>query len=239
MDEPSPYQFSNADDEENPFPDVACLGIDTGCGSENITLLPMPADPSSAEQFSAAFGQLGRDASIDIDLPDCLEALRGLFLDRSSKLSRAYDTAVTAICRLCEQANLRSRSSQTGREWTVDDCKIYVRRFAQKQNVAVAGGFGEWGHMPSGWRSRSLEKGDVASGVMLSEKTAYSFAVESFRALMDSTELIGFAEICIVEVLAEAVVHAYAKAQVFETGKVGAFRCSDAPLSNKPIPVPA
>lgn len=244
MDEPSPYQFAEPLDE-NMFPDVACLGIDSGGDSDNVTVLPMAADPSSAEQFSFAFAELGRDASLDIDLPDRVEALRGLVLDRTRKVSTSYDAAVVALCRLCEHQRLRVGGRTEGRGWTIEDCKSYVRRFALEQNVGLALNAEELRDqnsdailgVPSS--SSSLDLHTTASGLMLSERTAYSSAVEHFRALMDSTEVVGFAEACMVELFAEDVVQALKKQGFFSCGQ-GTVLCrgDGNSLRSKPITAP-
>lgn len=211
------------------FPDVACLGIGD---SDAVTLLPMAADPSSAEQFSFAFAELGRDASVQLEFPDRLEALRGLVLDHTSKVSRSYDAAVSALCRLCEQRSLRAQAANNGREWTNDDYKVFVRLFAQEQNVGMV--------LNADDCKESLQpgcSGDIPAGLMLSEKTVYSSAVENFRALMDSTELVGFAEACLVELLAEDVVLALTQQGFSNCGKASAFRRQGTALPNKPIAV--
>lgn len=244
MDEPSPYQFTEPLDEAM-FPDVACLGIDSGGDSDTVTVLPMAADPSSAEQFSFAFAELGRDASLDIDLPDRVEALRGLVLDRTRKVSTSYDAAVIALCRLCEQWRLRVGAGEEGRGWTTEDCKSYVRRFAQDQNVGLASNAEELRDQNSGAIfgasscPSSSDTQTAASGLMLSERTAYSSAVEHFRALMDSTEIVGFAEACMVELFAEDVVQALKKQDFFGYGQAaGLCRGDNDPLRSKPITAP-
>lgn len=241
MDEPSPYQFTEPLDESM-FPDVACLGIDSGGDSDTVTVLPMAADPSSAEQFSFAFAELGRDASLDIDLPDRVEALRGLVLDRTRKVSTSYNAAVISLCRLYEQRRLRVGAGEEGRGWTIEDCKSYVRRFAQEQNVGLTSNPDE----PRDQNSDAVfsasscssfsDMQTAANGLMLSERTAYSSAVEHFQALMDSTEVVGFAEACMVELFAEDVVQALKKQGFFAYGQAaGLCRGDSDPLRSKAI----
>eukprot|EP00177_Eucheuma_denticulatum_P001670 GFKZ01003005.1.p1 GENE.GFKZ01003005.1~~GFKZ01003005.1.p1 ORF type:complete len:425 (-),score=61.65 GFKZ01003005.1:1164-2438(-) len=242
MDEPSPYQFTEPLDESM-FPDVACLGIDSGGDSDTLTVLPMAADPSSAEQFSFAFAELGRDASLDIDLPDRLEALRGLVLDRTRVVSASYEAAVCSLSCLVEQRRLRVRGDDGG-GWSVEYCKTYIRRFAQEQNVGLGpGGDEQKDERGEGFSSGSSSMVDLqcaSSGLMLAEKSAYSLAVEQFRALMDSTELVGFAEACMVELFAEDVVERLRRKGFFNCGQAASTTtyCRDESIPTKSISVP-
>lgn len=235
--DPSPYQFEPV--EEALFPDVSCLGFDSDGDPGTVTLLPMAADPSSAEQFSFAFAELGNNASIDIDLPDRVEALRGLVLDRSRKISTSYDSTVTGLCRLCEERHFRSQSTDSGQPWTIEDCKKYVRRFAQEQNVglipATSNTLEDIGNPESPFR---VSKGIDITRFMLPEKTAYSSAVENFKALMDNIELVGFAEGCMVELLAEDVSLALSKGEFSDFRNGARLHLPDASLPKKPVSVP-
>lgn len=197
----------------------------------------MPADPSSAEQFSFACAQLGRDASVHIDLPDCLEAMRGLVLDRSSEVSVSYEATVAALCRLSEQHNLRPDAVPNRGQWTSEDCKNYVRKFAQDQNVPIGLAGAECCDEQFELQAWFPGTNYVTPGVMLSEKTAYSRAVESFRALMDSTELVGFAEAFMVELLAEEVLLSLREQGVLDSGKSNACRPEEPSLPSKAIAI--
>lgn len=203
MEEPSLYQFSDPE-QENMFPDVACLGIECNGGSDNLTLLPMPADPSSTEQFSFAFAELGRDASLAIDLPDRVDALRGLVQDTTRKVSRLYETTVLSLSRfLCQQRKDLTKPGDSFSHSAVEDRKDFVRRFATEHGS----GYGMRSVCSPGELPCSASFGnDSGSRLMLSERAVYSGAVESFRSLMDSAELDGFAETCMFELLAEDVV---------------------------------
>lgn len=224
------------------FPDVACLGIDSGGDSDPVTVLPMPADPSSAEQFTFAFAELGRDASLDIDLPDRVEALRGLVLDRTRLVSSFYEAAVSSLCCLCEQRQLRVRGADGSQIWSTEDCKTYIRRFAYEQNVGQAPNGDEQKDERCGGNSSAssslLDLQSATSGLMLSEKSAYSLAVEQFRALMDSTELVGFAEACMVELFAEDVVQALKNRGFFDCGQTASSYHRDDSIPAKSISVP-
>lgn len=235
MDDTCPYLF--APDDESLFPDVSCLGIDSVGDSDTVTLLPMAADPCSAEQFSFDFAELGRNSSLDIDLRDRVEALRGLFLDRTRKVSRKYEATVVELCRLCEQRHLRVRANH-GQRWTMEDSKSYVRQFAQQQNVGVVLTTDEKGYQEPRDPLDVVKGVDTAGGLMLSEKTLYSAAVENFKALMDSTELTGFAEQCMIELLMEDVVLSLKKRGFGDVGDVRAFGGRGTSLPNKTIPVP-
>lgn len=241
MDEPSPYQFTEPLDESM-FPDVACLGIDSGGDSDTVTVLPMAADPSSAEQFSFAFAELGRDASLDIDLPDRLEALRGLVLDRTRVVSSSYEAAVSSLSCLVEQRRLRVRGADNSQMWSAEDCKTYVRRFAQEQNVGLPQNADDQKDDRnvsfSSASSSMLDLQCATSGLMLAEKSAYSLAVEQFSALMDSTELVGFAEACMVELFAEDVVQALKNKGFFDCGQAASSYCRDESIPTKSISVP-
>lgn len=196
----------------------------------------MAADPSSAEQFSFDFEELGRNASLDIDLPDRVEALRGLFLDQTRKVSRKYESTVVELCRLCEQRHLRVHTNR-GQRLMMEDCKSYVRQFAQEQNVGVLLNTEAKGYQESLYRLDVVNV-DSSGGVMLSEKTVYSAAAENFKALMDSTELIGFAEHCLIELLVEDVVLSLKKRGFVDVGEGRTFGGRGTPLPNKSIPVP-
>lgn len=211
------------------FPGMACLGIRD---SDAVTLLPMPADPSSAEQFSFACAELGRDASVEFELRDRMEALRGLLSDETSIVSRRCNAAVSVLCHLFQERNLR-RTQLASKQWTLEDCKDFVRMFAQEQNFGIISNIGDWkGSLLLGSSS------DILAGLMLSEKTVYSSAVEYFRAYSDSPELVGFAEACLVELLAENVGLALAKLGLSNFGSSSAFEHCDTAVPTKPIPVP-
>lgn len=236
LEDPSLYQFSDVQDE-NMFPDMACLGLDCSADSGNVTLLPMPADPSSAEQFSFAFSGLGRDACVEIDTPDRVEALRGLVLDRTCKVSRMYDATVQGLHRLCEQRYLRAKSgSSCGKLSSIEDCRNFVRAFAHEQSAGFS--LDELGDLQSGL-AVGLGFGEQTSGVMLCERTAHSLAVERFKTLMDSAELAGFAEACMVELLAEDVVLSLAKQGYSEFDNGNGCKMQDTVMGTKPVPTSA
>lgn len=208
IDDPLPYHCDPSD--EALFPDVSCLGIDSGDDDRTtVKLLPMDADPSSAEQFSFAFGELGNNASVNIGLPDRVKALRGLVLDRTRKVSARYESTVVGLCRLCEERCLRSCSNGNGQPWTLEDCKNYVRWFSQEQTVGFVANKNS--SCNPGISLSDSDEMDITAGFMLPEKTAYTSAVENLKALMDSSELAGFAEACMIELLCEDVAAALSK----------------------------
>lgn len=237
MDEPpSMYHFPGSDDESL-FPNMACLGLDCSAEPDNTTLLPMPADPSSVEQFSFAFSGLGRENCLEMDNPDRVEALRGMVLDRTRMVSRAYEATIQALSRLCEQRYSHSRSSQHGRKLsTLEDCKSFVRAFAHEQTAGFS--LDELGDLRGGLAA-GLGFGEKTSGVMLSEKTAHSLAVESFKTLMDSSELAGFAEACMVELIAEDVVAALRQQGMAGSDTGSGCRPADSTMGTKAIPTTA
>lgn len=226
-------------DEDHLFSDMACLGLDASVDPDNHTLLTMPADPSSAEQFTFAFSGIGRDACLALDTPDRAEALRALLRDRTCNVSKFYDTSVAAITRLYEHRRHHSESVGEDHLPTADDCKNFVRSFAHLHNVAL-------GMDCSTDSSRDKNHVPVcssnSSAVMLSEKTLHSSAVESLRSLMDSAELVGFAEACLIELLAEDVAAAVASPPqiIAEYDHAASCRLSDPKIAQpKSISTPA
>lgn len=197
-------------DEDHLFSDLACLGLDASADPTNNTLLPMPADPSSAEQFSFAFSGLGRDAYLAFDAPDRAGALRALLLDRSRQISYLYDTTVQAVYQLYKYRSEHKLDAPTGTCDSLtdtDDCKEFVRLFAQLDNSGLScldsdscSNVGEVMLVPEGLHGSSL---------MLPEKTLHSAAAEKLRTLIDSPELVGFAETGLVEVLSDDVSSLY------------------------------
>lgn len=236
VDTSSMYQLTDPEDESI-FPNMACLGLDCSADPDNLTLLPMPADPSSVEQFSFAFSGLGRDVGIEIDKPDRVEALRSLLVDRTRKVSRTYESTVQSLTRLCEQRYLKAKQTNAfAKVSIIDDCRNFVRAFAHEQSVGFS--LHDLGDLQGGLAD-GLSFGELSPGVMLSEKTAQSSAVENFKALMDSTELAGFAEACMVELLTEDVVAALAQNGYMEFENGSGCRVPDSGLASKPIPTPA
>lgn len=198
-DEYSPALRGAFSDEDRLFSDMAGLGLDASVDPDNSTLLSMPADPSSAEQFTFAFSGLGRDAYLAFDAPDRVEALRALLLDRTRKVSKLYDLTVQAVCKLYEYRLHNHNRSETDsdRYSTQEDCKRFVRSFARLDNTS--------GQLGTTISSSSSGREVNLPTVMLTEKTLHSAATERLRALMDSTELFGFAETCLIELLGEDV----------------------------------
>lgn len=225
---PSLYQFIDID-EEHLFADMTSLGIDCSSDSDSKSLLPMPADPSSAEQFSFEFSELGRGSTLNLDTPERVEALRSLMVDRTRKVSKVYDAAVQALCRFCEHRYERSSHSEDSKTMTTDECKHFVRTFAHDQSVGFC--------LDDGVEVMNFE--DQKTQILLSEKSAYSAAVENFRALMSSTEVAGFAETCMVEMIAEDVVIALEQRQeIKDQGKMengSSCRWPDSAVGRKPI----
>lgn len=193
------HQIQATSDEDDLFADLACLGLDASADPNNHILLPMPADPSSAEQFTFAFSGLGRDACLALDTPDRGEVLRAMLADRTREIGKLYAASVCAIRRLyeyrCAVCHIR-RDRTSG----ADDCTDFVRRFAHLHNVNIGvelPNFSENDGVPvcntNPW------------AVSLSEKSLCSAAVETLRSLLDSPALSGFAEACVVELMAEDV----------------------------------
>lgn len=201
-------------EEDDLFTDMACLGLDGSADPNNHTLLPMPADPSSAEQFTFAFSGLGRDACLALDTPDRGEALRAMLMDRTRRVGKLYSATVQSIRCLYEH---RCRAGDTGTDYatTTDGCKHFVRRFAQLHNINVGMEIGS---------SSELNVVSVCStnpcAVSLSEKSLCSAAVESLRALTDCSELAGFAEACLVDLVAEDVASRPSQAERKEHGDI-------------------
>lgn len=234
IDDPLPYQCDPS--EEALFPDVSCLGIDSRDDDRaTVKLLPMDADPSSAEQFSFAFGELGNNTLLNIGLPDRLKALRGLVLDRTRRISTRYESTLWGLCRLCEERCIRSRSNENGQPWTLEDCKNYVRWFAQEQTLGFVASKNAPGSPTIGLSDPNGM--DITAGFMLPEKTAYTSAVESLKALMDSTELTGFAEGCMIELLCEDVAAALSKSIFADQYKGVHFRLAQSSFPTKSISV--
>lgn len=212
-------------DEDNLFADMACLGLDASLDPGNHTLLPMPADPSSAEQFTFAFSGLGRDACLALDTPDRVEALRALLLDRTRGISAQYDVTVQSLCGLYEHRRQHCDcfNSESSEVVSVDACKSFVRLFAQVLNVTVC-----VDSMGTPLTHNCIPVcSSNPSAVMLSEKTLHSAAVESMQTLMDSTELVGFAETCLIELLAEDVASATSHRKISDYGQCSACRMSE------------
>ena len=216
------------------FSDFAFLGLGGSGNADNSTLLSMPADPSSTEQFSFAFAELGRDASLAIDLSDRMDALRTLVQDRTKKVSRLYDSCVMALTNLFVQHERLRRPSDAG---DLEDPKSFVRSFAVEQDVCFA--FNSSANVSMSPQC-SME---ISSPVMLPERATYIAAVECFRGLMDSVEVVGFAEACMLEVIAEDVSNAVSsKSQ--SSHNAGAQKRSNAEVHEtqflcKPIPTRA
>lgn len=178
---------------------MACLGLDGSADPNNHTLLSMPADPSSAEQFTFAFSGLGRDACLALDTPDRGEALRAMLMDRTRQVGKLYSATVQSIRCLYEH-RFHACDTESGCARTTEGCKDFVRRFAQLHNINA------------GTEIVNNAERNVVSvcsknpcAVSLSEKSLCSAAVESLRALTDCSELDGFAESCLVELVAEDV----------------------------------
>lgn len=209
LEEPSLYQFDD-DNSASIFPDFAFLGIGSSGDSENATLLPMPADPSSTEQFSFAFAELGRDASLAIDLPDHIAALRTLVHDRTRKVSKLYDNSVSSLARLWaqkwsrKQVSFATKSTIKDRK-PADYLKDFIRSLVMQQDPAVA--FAALRETSTTSCAESMKKlGSRAhSPIMLPERSLYIAAVENLTNLLDSVQVIGFAEACLIELLAEDV----------------------------------
>lgn len=179
---------------------MACLGLDGSADPNNNILLPMAADPSSAEQFSFAFSGLGRDAYLAFDAPDRVGALRALLLDRTRSVSHLYDSTVQAICHLYDY-----RCKHHLDMIDPGDCQQFVRSFARLDMSSFSS---DALGTPADESCSGISENNNCPAVMLPEKTLHSAAVEKFRNLMDSTELVGFAEACLVELLAEDVASA-------------------------------
>lgn len=232
---PSIYPITDPEDD-NIFPDMACLGLDCSADPGNQTLLNMPADPSSAEQFTFAFSSIGRDC-IEMDKPDRVEALRSLVVDRTRNVSVTYEATLKSLARLCELRYLRARTTVIAQKVScIDECRNFVRAFAHEQTSAF--NFNQLPDLPSALAPALRPFGD-SSSVMLSEKTTHSSAVENFKTLMDSTELAGFAETCMVELLAEDVVSSLGKQGYDQFNSAAACRVPNQGLVTKPIPTPA
>lgn len=234
---PSIHHLSSAyPDEDNLFADMACLGLDASPGAENHSLLSMPADPSSAEQFTFAFSGIGRDACLALDTPDRVDALRALLLDRTCNVSSHYDTSVLAITRLYEHRR-RHDPFQSERRPNADDCKNFVRSFAQMHNLALPV---EFSSDPMKDHNQVPVCNPNPSSVTLSEKSLHSAAAETLRTLMDSSELFGFAEACLIELLAEDVAAALNHQGISGYEHGTPCRLSDSKLSQvKSISTPA
>lgn len=217
------------------FPDMACLGLDCSPRANNTVLLPMPIDASSVEQFSFAFS--GCSNSLKIDAPDRREALRGLVLDRTRRVSRAYEATVVALARLCEQRHLRATARNTTVKLScVDDCRNFVRAFAHEQSSGIGL---EYDGMDVCEETTQRMSTGMGVAMMLPERTAHCNAANCFKALMDSSELEGFAEACMVELLAEDVIAMLAQQGHTDFELEAACRIADAPMASKAIPTPA
>lgn len=209
LEEPSLYQFHD-DNSDNIFPDFAFLGIGSSGDSENATLLPMPADPSSTEQFSFAFAELGRDASLAIDLPDRIVALRLLVQDRTKKVSKLYDGCVSSLSRLwaqtCAKKQLaRAAKGQTKDRKLAEQLKQLIRSLVEQQDPAVGFAAMRQNSTLPGTEAKKQLNTKPHSPIMLPERSLYIAAVENLSSLLDSFQVIGFAEACLVELLAEDV----------------------------------
>lgn len=193
---------------------MACLGLDGSADPNNHTLLPMPADPSSAEQFTFAFSGLGRDACLALDTPDRGEALRAMLMDRTREVGKVYSSTVQSIRCLYEH-RCRACDTESNNARTTEGCKDFVRRFAQLHNVNVGT---EMVNNPECNIVSVCNENPCA--VSLSEKSLCSAAVESLRALTDCSELAGFAEACLVELVAEDVASLTSQTERKELGDV-------------------
>lgn len=232
-----PAQVCTNPEEHNLFSDMASLGLDCSASPDNHSLLPMPADPSSAEQFSFAFSGLGRDACLAIDnTPDRTEALRALIVDRSRKVSALYDIAVHAVFRLCTRRHARPAFASDHRHYlslSADDVKKFVRAFAREHSAGLTFDFASDTDPCPVART-------TASAVMLSDKAMHCAAIDSFRALMDSSDLVGFADAGLIELLAEDVAALLHTQHGPEYEHGGACRPADSAMgTTKPIPTPA
>lgn len=234
VNEPPLSKFIDPQDETM-FPDMAVLGLNGSPRASNNVILAMPVDASSVEQFSFAFS--GQSNSFNIDAPDRREALRGLVQDGTTNVSRAYEATVTALSWVCEQRHMRAKARKIDAKLSsVDDCRNFVRAFAHEQSS----GFGmEDCHSSPTVFHASASPLHRNVGVMLPEKAAHCNAAECFNALMDSSELQGFAEACMVELLAEDVIAALAQHGLADFEKDAACRIPDATMRSKAIPTTA
>ncbi|KAI0564674.1 hypothetical protein FGB62_24g213 [Gracilaria domingensis] len=217
------------------FPDMASLGLDCSPRASNTVVLPMPVDASCVEQFSFAFTGCGN--SLKIDAPDRREALRGLLLDRTRKVSRTYEATVGALARLCEQRYHTAKSKNLdGKLSSTEDCRNFVRAFAHEQSCS----FGlEDDGLSSVDEVTQMMCRSTSVAMMLPEKTAHCHAVNCFKALMDSSELEGFAEACMVELLGEDIIAVLAQHGNAEFDKDAGCRIAERAIQPKAIPTPA
>eukprot|EP00178_Gracilaria_changii_P013880 TRINITY_DN390_c0_g1_i2.p1 TRINITY_DN390_c0_g1~~TRINITY_DN390_c0_g1_i2.p1 ORF type:complete len:417 (-),score=59.71 TRINITY_DN390_c0_g1_i2:1549-2799(-) len=234
VNEPPLSKFIDPEDESM-FPDMASLGLDCSPRANNTVVLPMPVDASCVEQFSFAFTGCGN--SLKIDAPDRREALRGLLLDRTRKLSRTYEATVGALARLCEQRYHNAKAkNMDGKLSSVEDCRNFVRAFAHEQSCGF--GLEEDGLCSVDEVTQMMSRSNSVA-IMLPEMTAHCNAVNCFKALMDSSELEGFAEACMVELLAEDVIAVLAQQGHAEFEKETGCRVPEAAIQPKAIPTPA
>lgn len=194
VEEPSLYQFNEVDDG-SVVPDFAFLGLGRDKNSQNDTLLPMAADPCSTEQFSFAFVELGRDASLAIDLPDRIGALRALVQEK--QVSNCYDICVGNLSALWKH---QCRSKPQMQREPLLYLKEFIRALVLQQDPTCV----------SSTAADSPEKPHLGgtgtqSPIMLSEKALYIAAAESLTGLMDNVQMVGFAEACLIELLAEDI----------------------------------
>ncbi|CAN8071257.1 unnamed protein product [Agarophyton chilense] len=213
--------------DESMFPDMASLGLDCGPrANNNAVVLPMPVHASCVEQFSFAFSGCGN--SLNIDAPDRREALRGLLSDRTRKVSRTYEATVAAVARLCEQRYRNAKAKNMDAKLSaVDDCRNFVRAFAHEQSCGY--GLDDDG-LCSVEQVAHMMCSSNSVGMMLPEKTAHCNAVNYLKALVDSSELDGFAETCMVELLAEDVIAVLAQQGHAQFGKDAGCRRGEAAL---------
>lgn len=194
VEEPSLYQFNEVDDG-TVVPDFAFLGLGPDKNGQNVTLLPMAADPSSTEQFTFAFAELGRDASLAIDLPDRIGALRALVQEK--QVSSAYDVCVRNLASLW--VHQRASKPQMEREPLLY-LKEFIRALVLQQDPTCVSST-----LVGSPETPRLDKASTQSPVMLSEKALYIAAADSLTGLMDNVQMVGFAEACLVELLAEDI----------------------------------
>lgn len=215
---------STSREEDNLFTDMASLGLNASADPTNNTLLSIPVDPSSAEQFSFAFSGLGRDACLAFDIPDRLGALRTLLLDRTHEISKMYDSTVQSIHQLykyrsehmLESAHSSPSSSCSDvRKSSLGSIKRFVRAFAQLDTPIAPRS------RSAGLSSSSLagmvDDDDDANvttlhkpSLMLMEKTLQSAASEKLHTLLDRlSDAAGFEEAGLLELLSDDVSSVY------------------------------
>ncbi len=161
----------------------------------------MPADPSSTEQFSFAFAELGRDASLAIDLPERIGALRALVQEK--QVSKFYDICVQSLANLWIQQ--RRPETKTDRR-PIEYLKEFIRALVLQQDPTCV--FSTFYDASGDTCGASAEP---QSPIMLPERALYIAATESLTGLMDNVQMVGFAEACLIELLAEDVLSAVAE----------------------------